>query len=94
MNWRAVHAASAGVLLALVVGFISLPSLWRLTTPTQAPKALSGTDAGRQGEAMESAYAYGPLSNVEPLTGLMASLVATAAIIASFLIARRIEAKA
>lgn len=103
MNWKDLHAASAGILLALVVGFLALPSLWRIVTPLEAPKTPSeGTQIQPQDHKDSFDKVSGLLirqdletpSNVEPLTGLLASITAIIAVVASFLIARRFEAKA
>jgi|GEM_PF-6233621 hypothetical protein len=98
MNWKALHAALAGILLALVMGFLALPSLWCLVAPFKAPiEASEGIqDQGKTSGAASREYLGGAASgfSIEPSIGLAISILLTLAIGVSFLIPRWTEERA
>ncbi|MBS7609700.1 hypothetical protein KEJ19_03895 [Candidatus Bathyarchaeota archaeon] len=102
MNWKALHAALAGIILALATGFLALPSLWRLVTPLEAPvkppegETLGIQDKGKVSENVSQEYlSRAPLSfSIAPLMGLLAFILVSLVVVASFLISRRMEERA
>ncbi|MEM3018757.1 MAG: hypothetical protein QXO92_00715 [Candidatus Bathyarchaeia archaeon] len=102
MNWKALHAALAGILLALATGFLALPSIWRLVTPLEAPvKSPDGETLGTQDKGMVSGNlrqdylsATSASFAIAPFVGLLAFILVSLVVVASFLISRRIEERA